>query len=265
MKKSKKIIMSFLSSVMAMLLLGACSENKIQGQSFMSSSGSTQIDNASVVPGKTDSNEEQRAVKTGKTLVAYFSRVGDTAFGDGIDAVTSASLRAGDNNVSIGNTEVLANMIQKAVGSDIVQIQTVIPYPKDYIATRNRYKEELASGDKPALSTKIEDMDSYNIVYLGYPTWGMRLPPAVKSFLSEYNFSGKTIVPFNTNGGYGIGDTVNSIKEFCPNASVIDEAFSVRGKEAASSQDALYAWLREIGMLKEGSTNTSAQETIPTP
>ncbi|MBU3201082.1 hypothetical protein LL037_05585 [Clostridium estertheticum] len=243
MKKSNKIVILFLSVAMAMLLIGVYSVKKIKWKSSTSRSGSIPIDNTS----KTHLTDGQKTVNTGKILVTYFSRVGDTSSGDGVDAVTSASLRAGDN-VPIGNTGVIANMIKKAVGGDIVQIQTVTPYPKDYVATRNQYKKELASGYMPPVGTKIENMDSYDIVYLGYPTWGMRLPPAVKSFLSEYNFSGKTIVPFNTNGGYGLGDTVNSIKEFCPNAAVL-EAFSVRGKEAASSQDAVHAWLHKIGMV----------------
>jgi hypothetical protein len=87
---------------------------------------------------------------------------------------------------------------------------------------------ENQSGYLPALKTKIDSIDKYDIVFIGFPTWGMQLPPPMKSFLTEYNLSGKTIVPFNTNAGYGIGKSFETVKSLCPKSAVL-EGFSIEG------------------------------------
>jgi len=80
----------------------------------------------------------------------------------------------------------------------------------------------------PPLKTKIDDIGKYDVVFIGFPTWGMQLPPPMKSFLSQYDLSGKIVVPFNTNAGYGIGSSFETVKQLCPNSTVLD-GFSTKG------------------------------------
>lgn len=128
------------------------------------------------------------------------------------------------------NTKALAEIIHKKVGGDLVAIELVTPYPEDYKSTVRQVARENESGYLPRLRTKIENMEKYDIVFLGFPTWGMQLPPPVKSFLNQYDLSGKTIMPFNTNGGYGVGNSFETVKKLCP-GSIIPEGYSTKGGE----------------------------------
>ncbi|WP_404592362.1 flavodoxin [Paenibacillus sp. RC73] len=162
------------------------------------------------------------------------------------DAVSSASLRVGDSSTA-GTTEVIAGMVQAAVDGDLFRIETVTPYPEDYEATVKQATEERTAGYKPPLKTKVENMDDYDVVYLGHPIWGMSLPAPIVSFLSEYDFSGKTIIPFCTHAGYGPGQTVSAIRALVPGATVLD-GFDIERTEVSNAEEAVSAWLREIGM-----------------
>ena len=95
----------------------------------------------------------------------------------------------------------------KHVGGTLVALELKNPYPEDYKAIVDQVVKENESGFLPPLKTKIDSIQKYDVVFVGFPTWGMQLPPPMKSFLNQYDLSGKTIVPFNTNAGYGIGST----------------------------------------------------------
>lgn len=127
-----------------------------------------------------------------------------------------------------GNTEAIAEMIRKNVGGDSVSLELENPYPKDYQAVVKRVAEENEKGYLPPLKTKIENIQQYQTIFLGFPTWGMQLPPPMKSFLNQYNLRGKTIVPFNTNAGYGVGSSFQTVKELCPNSAIL-EGFEIKG------------------------------------
>ncbi|MFP3596873.1 flavodoxin [Chryseobacterium sp. SIMBA_029] len=126
------------------------------------------------------------------------------------------------------NTKAVAEIIHKNVGGTLVALELKTPYPEHYQTTVNQVAEENRTGFLPPLKTKIDNIEQYDVVFIGFPTWGMQLPPPMKSFLNEYNLSGKTIVPFNTNGGYGIGSSFETVKQLCPNSTVLD-IFSTRG------------------------------------
>lgn len=126
------------------------------------------------------------------------------------------------------NTKAIAEMIHEKAGGDLVALELVTPYPDHYQTTVNQVANENASGYLPALKTKIDSIGKYDVVFVGFPTWGMQLPPPMKSFLHQYNLSGKTVVPFNTNGGYGIGSTFETVKQLCPDSKVL-EGFSTKG------------------------------------
>lgn len=119
-------------------------------------------------------------------------------------------------------------MIHKMIGGDLVVLELVTPYPDHYQTTVNQVAKENETGYLPPLKTKIDSIDKYDVVFVGFPTWGMQLPPPIKSFLKQYDLSGKTVVPFNTNGGYGIGSSFETVKQLCPNSKIL-EGFSTKG------------------------------------
>lgn len=149
----------------------------------------------------TRNSSEKDNVNSGKILIVYLSRT--------------------------QNTKAVAKMIQEEVGGDLVELELVNPYPEDYRAIVNQVARENESGFLPPLKTKI-DLSKYEIVFIGFPTWGMQMPPPMKSFLSSHELSGKMVIPFNTNAGYGVGRGFDQIKELCPKAT-IQEGFMTKG------------------------------------
>jgi len=172
-----------------------------------------------------------------------------------------------DNKVLIvylsrtNNTKAIAEIIQKEVGGTLVALELTKPYPENYTETVQQVVKENETGYLPPLKTKIDNIAQYNIVFVGFPTWGMKLPPPMKSFLGQYDLKGKTIIPFNTNAGYGIGSSFDTVKELCPNSDVREgfstkggierdgEFFVIKGEKAASAQAEVKKWLKKIKIL----------------
>ena len=171
-----------------------------------------------------------------KILIAYFSRKGENYFNGKI------------KNLTIGNTEVLAKKIQSLTGGDLFEIKTVKPYPSDYNEATKVARVELRQNARPELSETVRNMDDYNVIYLGYPNWWNTFPMAVFTFLESYNFSGKTIIPFCTHEGSGMGRSESDIKKLCPDATVLP-GLAVYGSMVASADDDLMAWLKEHNLL----------------
>ena len=146
-----------------------------------------------------------------------------------------------------GNTREIANQIHESTGGDIFEIQTVDPYPGDYDKVVEIAKQEQKSAYRPALKIKVETMDSYNTVFVGYPNWWGTIPMAVFTFLEGYDFSGKTIVPFCTHEGSLLGRSVTDIAKLCPQSTLL-EGLAVRGKDVKKAQNKVSQWLREMGM-----------------
>ncbi len=148
-----------------------------------------------------------------------------------------------------GNTREIANQIKAATGGDIFEIQPVKAYPEDYQTVVDQAKEEINSNYKPELKTKVEHMESYEVIFVGSPNWWSTIAPPVSKFLSEYNLSGKTIVPFITHGGGGMAQTVADITALCPNSTVLD-ALVVSGSTVKTSQDKVSEWLRGLKIME---------------
>jgi len=126
------------------------------------------------------------------------------------------------------NTKAVAEMIQKQVGGTLVALELVTPYPADYHTMVQKVVKENETGYLPPLKTKIDSIGSYDVVFVGFPTWDMQMPPPMKSFLKQYDLSSKTVIPFNTNAGYGVGSGFQTVKELCPNSNVL-AGFSIQG------------------------------------
>lgn len=161
--------------------------------------------------------------KTGKILIAYFSKT--------------------------GNTRNVAQEIQKNVGGDLFEIKTTNTYPEEYQATTEQAKTEKNNNFRPQLVAEVANFDSYDVIFVGYPIWWGTMPMGVFSFLEQYNFAGKTVIPFCTHEGSGLGNSISDIKRTCPQANVL-KGLALRGSNAASSQQEIAAWLKSIGMTK---------------
>jgi flavodoxin len=159
------------------------------------------------------------------------------------------------------NTEAVARMIQKNVGGKLVALELVNPYPADYRAHVAQMVQENRENFLPPLKTKIDSIGQYDIVFVGFPTWDMKIPPPMKTFLKQYDLSGKTVVPFNTNAGYGVGSSFETVKELCTKSKVLD-GYSTKGgierdgilfvmkddKERTVKAE-VQEWLKKIGLI----------------
>src|SRR6476660_6302861 len=114
------------------------------------------------------------------------------------------------------NTKAIAEIIQKNVGGNLVALELDKPYPENYQQTVQQVVKENETGYLPPLKTKIDSIENYDVIFIGFPTWDMQMPPPMKSFLHKYNLGGKTVIPFNTNAGYGVGSSFQTVKELCP-------------------------------------------------
>lgn len=172
-----------------------------------------------------------------KILITYFT-VPET---DGVDTVAGASRVATDNGV-LGNTEFIAKEIQKNLGGDLFAIETVQEYPGEHQDLLDFAYDELDKNARPELSGKIENLDSYDVILVGYSNWNADLPMPLYTFFETYDFAGKTIIPFVTHGGSGFSDTVDTIKELEPDAEVISEGLSVSRNDVAKAQADVKEW-----------------------
>lgn len=169
-----------------------------------------------------------------KILIAYFSLINNVP--EGADAVTYAT-------PSIGNTQVAATEIQRLVGGDLFAIETVQNYPVLHSEASTIAEQEMLTDARPELSTHVENMESYDVVYLGYPIWWYIEPMAIRSFLEEYDFSGKTIIPFCTSLGVRITDSVENISNIVTHANILEGITISTGREHIG--DVVEDWIED--------------------
>lgn len=163
------------------------------------------------------------------------------------------------------NTEAVARMVQKEIGGKLVALELVNPYPADYRAHVAQMVRENRDEFLPPLKTKIDSIGKYDIVFVGFPTWDMKIPPPIKTFLKQYDLSGKTVVPFNTNAGYGVGSGFETVKELCPKSKVLEGysteggierdgiLFVMEGDREKKVQTEVKKWLIKSGMMVKSS------------
>ena len=175
-------------------------------------------------------------------LVVYFSRVGNTAFPEDMDAVSSATLSRVDG-VLKGNAQRMAEWMAEETGGDLFEILTEESYPVDYRETTDAAKREQNENARPALASRMEGLDGYATVYLVFPNWWGDLPMALYSFFDEYDFSGKRILVSITHEGSGFSRTVKTIQDLEPEAAV-EEGLSIRGGAVPDSEEAVRQFAR---------------------
>lgn len=181
-----------------------------------------------------DSNDE----KESNILITYFTVMMD----DGVDAVGRASRVQTDTEV-LGNTEYLSYLIKQQLGGDLFQIETVDPYPTDSMdALLERAHEEKQNDERPELTSLPENLERYDIVFIGFPNWNADLPMPVYTFLDSVDLSGKTIVPFVVHGGSSFSGTIDIIEELEPNATVLQDGFSIARDDVIPSGTEVLKW-----------------------
>jgi len=177
--------------------------------------------------GINQSAQSQTTVNGKKVLVVYFSWSKD------------------------GNTRNMAKQIQAATGADIFKIVPVSAYPINYKATVDKAKDEINRKHKPAIKGTVANFESYDVIIIGSPNWWSTIAPPVATFLSKYNFKGKTIMPFITHEGSRMGRAATDIKELCPGVTV-DDGLAVRGSNVSneSTRNDINKWLRDNNVIK---------------
>lgn len=159
------------------------------------------------------------------------------------------------------NTKTVAEIIQQKVGGNLIELELATPYPENYQQIVAQVAKENEENFLPPLKTSVDNLQEYDIVFIGFPTWGMQLPPPMKSFLNQNNLKGKTIIPFNTNAGYGIGSSMETVKNLCPDSKIL-EGFSTKGgierdgilyvmegDKEKQVQLEIQNWLKDIGLF----------------
>lgn len=198
-------------------------------------------------------------------LIAYFTRLDNTdatldeivqgggpygSLGDSledadVDAITSASITMMDGEAQ-GNVETMAQMIASVTGGDLFSIQTAQKYPVNYDELIDLGGEEKSQNMRPELATHVENIDQYDVIFLGYPNWWYDMPMAIYSFLEEYNLSGKTIIPFATSAGSGFSGTISTIQEMQPNATVVEDGLHIPMGDVAGGREQIEEWISSL-------------------
>lgn len=248
----KKVILLLTIALLSLALI-ACNSNSSSSEDVQNGNNVPSVYVAPEEPGSMEGgNDDNITEKTddidSNILIAYFTYAENTELPEDVDANTTASIQYW-NNKTTGNTGVVADMIEKVTGGELFSILTTNKYPDSYEATIDQGKVEQDENIRPELLSKIGNLDDYDTIFLGFPNWWYDMPMAMYSFLDEYDFSGKTIVPFNTSGGSGFSSSISIIRSEEPDANVLD-GFTVRNRSAASAEEDIIEWLTSLGYIK---------------
>ncbi len=166
-----------------------------------------------------------------KNLILYYSRKGENYWGGKIV------------DLKKGNTERVAEFIQKAVGGDLFEVDTVKTYSADYHRCTQEAQAELQAGERVEPKAYLDDLTDYDTIFVGYPNWWGTMPMVLFTFLEHYDLTGKTIIPFCTNEGSGMGSSEADLRKICKGAA-IKSGLSVRGCKAEQSEAQVSAWAK---------------------
>ena len=178
--------------------------------------------------------KEQKSMDTknqSKVLIVFFSHAGENY---------------GVGNVKVGNTRLVADEIQKITGGDVFEIVAEKNYEMPYDALTKLAKEESEKGEKPAFKGEVKNIAQYETVFIGGPIWWGTYPQVMFTFFDKYNLNGKTVIPFSTHEGSGLGSVVGDLKKLYPKAN-FKTAFSIYGHESRKDLGKVDKWLKQLG------------------
>lgn len=144
-----------------------------------------------------------------------------------------------------GNTRVIAGQLSRVLPAELFEIVPAEPYPDDYFETVDQARQERDSGYAPPLKSRVDKIGAYSTLFLGFPIWGTTAPPVIRSFLTAHDLAGKTIIPFITHGGYGLGDSLEVVASHAPQANFV-EGFSMQAPQERQTIERVTEWLDEL-------------------
>lgn len=246
----KRIFLLLLAGTL-LLSLAACGSAPAESDPPSSTASTSQeesgTNSSETAPSADISGDETANAASGSNiLIAYFTMPEDVDT-EGVDAIAGASIVVSDGEV-MGNVEYMASVIQETVGGDLFQIETVQQYPLDHDPLVDQAAEEQDADARPELATHIENLDSYDTIFLGYPNWWGDMPQVLYTFLEEYDFSGKTIIPFCPHGGSGFSRTESTIAQLQPGATVSENGLTISRNDVADSHDQIAQWAAGLGL-----------------
>ena len=207
---------------------------------------------SSIIPEETETMKEENnntSNSDSNILIAYFTWADNTYVDNpdsiDVDATTSASV------LPPGNAAKIADWINQRVGGDLFSITVKEPYSSDYDECLNRAAEEKAANARPELANHVENMEQYDVIFLGFPNWWYTVPMAIHTFLEEYDFSGKTVIPFCTHGTGGLASTIQDIKKDLPQDVTLLDPIGIYRPDVDSSQDEVNKWLDGMGYTED--------------
>ncbi|MFD1061359.1 flavodoxin [Scardovia wiggsiae] len=246
MKKLTALIMSLLM----MFSLVACNSGETN-TSVPSETESAEPESVQTSePESTPSSEPENETAGGSgsnTLVVYFSMPETTNPDESSMTEEERNSTVIIDGEVLGNTQYVAYVIQENTGADLFRIEPEVPYPTDHDTLVDQAAEEQDNGARPAIKDTIENFDQYDTIFVGYPNWWSDMPMILYTFFDTYDFSGKTIIPFNTNGGSGFSNTISMIAELEPDASIYEDGFTVSRNNVQEAEPDILAWLNELG------------------
>ena len=235
----KKKILILTAAFTLVLSLGACGAGNAES-TVQTETTAADADQDTQTAGE---NTDSQGTDGSRILIAYFT----AAENSGVDAVASASY-SDVNGEAKGRMQALAEMIQDVTGGDLFSIRTEETYPADGGDLIDYASQEQSEDARPALTTHIENPDDYDIIFVGYPNWWADLPMPLYSFFDEYDFSGKTIIPFNSHNGSRFSNTISTIASLEPNATVIEDGFTVNERDVPDAAGDIASWVDSLGI-----------------
>lgn len=164
-------------------------------------------------------------------IIVYFSREGSN--------YVNGTIR----NLTVGNTEAAAKMLQEITGAGLFKLEQAVKYSENFMECLDEARADQRMDIRPELIAYPSNMEDYDIVYLGYPNYWGTMPMAVFTFLEEYEFSGKRIKPFCTHGGSGMGSSIADIQRLCPGA-IVEKGLSIYGADVEHAKNEIRKWAK---------------------
>ena len=260
-----KMILIFLTIILALTMTACGSQSSEENTQKTTNDIKKEVQEA--IKEAEITSEKKETEQSQKILIAYFTWADNTQVdnpeGVDTDASTSASVLAP------GNAAMMAQWIQEEVGGDLFSIQVKEPYSSDYDECLNRAADEKAEDARPELKTQVENIDSYDTIFLGFPNWWYTIPMAVHSFIDSYDLGGKTIIPFVTHGTGGLANCITDLKDALPNSANVLEPIGIYRDDVASGQSTIQEWIQGLDIdfsdKKQNETQTdkaSSEEKI---